>query len=726
MELFSRLVLRLVYFLFDSILRVRVVGLENVPPANESILIVANHQSFLDAPLLTRYLPGTLTFPINTFIARQKWIQTAMRIGGNKTFPLDPANPLAIRALIKHLEANPDTRTVIFPEGRITLTGRLMKVYEGAGLIADKTGAKILPVRIDGAEFSKLSRLGGVVPRTWLPRITITILPPETLDVDKKLKGRARRQVIGKQMSQLMVDTEFKTRKLDRTLFEAMLDTTRHFGMNYPLVTDIERKPLTYRKLCIGSHVLGEKLAHYVPEGKYVGLMLPNSVGAVVTFFALQYINRVPAMINFSAGAQAILAGCEAAEITTIFTSRRFVELGKLGGLVDQLRQKVTIVYLEEVRQDISGFDKIAGLLRSYIMRQTYKSKAGANDPAAVLFTSGSEGVPKGVVLSHKNLLANCYQAAATVDFNPADKMLNAMPMFHAFGLIPGTILPVVMGVPVFMYPSPLHFRIVPELAYDIGATLMFGTDTFLSRYGRYAHPYDMFRMRHVFAGAEKLKPETRQLWADKFGVRILEGYGATEASPVVAVNSPMACRHGTVGRLMPGMEYYLETVKGVSDGKRLFIKGPNVMLGYLKTDKPGVIQPPVSKKGEGWYDTGDIVAIDEDGFVTIKGRAKRFAKIAGEMVSLGAVEDAIQTLWPDNRHAVVTLPDDKRGEKLVLVTDHHKAKRADVMEHAKKTGLAELYVPRDVLCVDKLPLLGSGKPDYPAIQKLVEKKLGS
>lgn len=719
----SRLALKIVYFVFDHILRVKVRGLENVPHG-ERLVIVANHQSFLDAALFTRYLPGVLTFPINTYIAKQKWIQVALDIGGNKTFPLDPTNPLAIRALMKHLEANPHEQAVIFPEGRITVTGRMMKIYEGAGMIADKTGAKILPIRIEGAEFSTLSRLGGVVPRTWLPRITITVLPPMAVDVPPALKGRARRQAIGKRLEQVMVDAEMATRNLDRTLFEAMLDATRDFGMSYPLITDIERKPLTYRKLCIGSMVLGEKLAHYAPEGKYVGLMLPNSIGAVVSFFALQYTGRVPAMINFSAGAQAILAGCEAAQITTIFTSRRFVQLGKLETLIEHLRQKVSIVYLEDVRQDVSAADKLIGLARSFTLRRTYTPKTKPDDPAVVLFTSGSEGVPKGVVLSHKNLLANCYQAAATVDFSPADKMLNAMPMFHAFGLIPGTILPVLMGVKVFMYPSPLHFRIVPELAYDIGATLMFGTDTFLSRYGKYAHPYDFYRMRHIFAGAEKLKPETRQLWADKFGVRILEGYGATEASPVVAVNSPMACKHGTVGRLMPGMDFYLEPVKGVTDGKRLYIKGPNVMLGYLKVDNPGVIQPPVSKKGEGWYDTGDIVTIDDDGFITIKGRAKRFAKIAGEMVSLGAVEDALQTLWPDNRHAVVALPDDKRGEKLVLLTDHHKAKRAEIVEYAKKVGLAELYIPREVVHVDKLPLLGSGKPDYPAIQKVAESKL--
>ena len=274
------------------------------------------------------------------------------------------------------------------------------------------------------------------------------------------------------------------------------------------------------------------------------------------------------------------------------------------------------------------------------------------DEPAVVLFTSGSEGMPKGVALSHANVLANREQVAARIDFSSQDMILNALPLFHSFGLTTGTLLPLLSGMRTFFYPSPLHYRIVPEIAYDVNATLLFGTNTFLAGYARFAHPYDFYSVRYAFAGAEKLKDETRRVWTDKFGVQVFEGYGTTETSPVLAANTPIDMRAGTVGRFLPGIEYALDPVPGV-EGGRLSVRGPNVMLGYLKHDKPGVIQPPATERGAGWYDTGDIVTIDADGFVTIQGRAKRFAKIGGEMISLAAVEELAARAWPDAQHAV-------------------------------------------------------------------------
>ena len=314
-----------------------------------------------------------------------------------------------------------------------------------------------------------------------------------------------------------------------------------------------------------------------------------------------------------------------------------------------------------------------------------------------MLFTSGSEGTPKGVVLSHRNLLANRHQLAAVVDFSPQDIVLNALPVFHSFGLTGGLLLPLLAGVRTFLYPSPLHYRTVPELAYGVNATILFGTDTFLAGYARVADNYDFYSVRYVFAGAERVKPETRRVWFEKFGIRILEGYGATETSPALAVNTPMHFKAGTVGRLLPGIEHRLEPVEGIDEGGRLFVRGPNVMLGYLRAEKPGVLEPPA----DGWYDTGDIVEIDAEGFVTIKGRAKRFAKVAGEMVPLGAVEDFVaQASGRDEQHAVVTVPDAKRGEQLVLVTERADATRAALATAAREAGLPEIFVPRAIVPV--------------------------
>jgi acyl-[acyl-carrier-protein]-phospholipid O-acyltransferase/long-chain-fatty-acid--[acyl-carrier-protein] ligase len=346
---------------------------------------------------------------------------------------------------------------------------------------------------------------------------------------------------------------------------------------------------------------------------------------------------------------------------------------------------------------------------------RTRTQTGDANAPALVLFTSGSEGTPKGVVLSHRNLLANRNQLAAVVDFTPRDVVFNAMPVFHSFGLTGGLLLPLLSGVRTFLYPSPLHYRTVPELVYGLNATILFGTDTFLAGYARMADNYDFYSVRYVFAGAERVKPETSRAWFDKFGIRILEGYGATETAPALAVNTAMHYRGGTVGRFLPGIEHRLEPVPGLAEGQRLFVRGPNVMLGYLRAERPGVIEPPL----DGWYDTGDIVTLDDQGFVTIKGRAKRFAKVAGEMVPLGLVEDFVGRLWPTHTHAVIAAPDPKRGEQLVLVTDNKDAGRPALMAAARDQGLPEIFVPRAIVSVEAIPVLGSGKVDYVGVTKL-------
>jgi acyl-[acyl-carrier-protein]-phospholipid O-acyltransferase/long-chain-fatty-acid--[acyl-carrier-protein] ligase len=347
-------------------------------------------------------------------------------------------------------------------------------------------------------------------------------------------------------------------------------------------------------------------------------------------------------------------------------------------------------------------------------------AEQSAEDPAAILFTSGSEGTPKGVVLSHRNILANAAQAEARIDFGRTDKVFNVLPLFHSFGLTVGFILPLVHGVRIYLYPSPLHYRIVPELIYGSNATILFGTDTFLTGYARSAHAYDFRSLRYILAGAEPVKVSTRRVYMEKFGQRILEGYGVTETAPALALNTPMFNKFGTVGRLLPGMEARLEPVPGVEDGGRLFVRGPNDMLGYLRAEHPGVLERPP----EGWHDTGDIVSIDTEGYITIRGRAKRFAKIGGEMVSLAAVEMLAQELWPDALSGVATVPDPRKGERLILVTTKKDPSRSELVQFARSRGASEMMVPAEVLIVEKLPLLGSGKIDYPALQKFVAERV--
>jgi acyl-[acyl-carrier-protein]-phospholipid O-acyltransferase/long-chain-fatty-acid--[acyl-carrier-protein] ligase len=594
-----------------------------------------------------------------------------------------------------------------------------MKVYDGAGLIADKAEAMVVPVRIDGPETTMFSRLKrSQVRRRLFPKITVTILEPLQLRVDPELKGRKRRQAAGAALYGIMSDMIFRTTSTDRTIVQALVDAAKLHGPNWLAVEDPVSGRMTYKRLLQATAVLGAKLMPLALEGHALGVMLPTSNGAVVTLFAVMSAGRVPAMINFTSGAANILAACRAAEVDTILTARAFVEKGRLDNVVAQLEKQLRIVYLEDIRKTIGFTDKLRGLLhwkRPLVVRKP-------DDRAVILFTSGSEGLPKGVVLSHRNMLANVAQAAARIDFGREDKLFNVLPVFHSFGLTAGTVLPLVSGVSTYLYPSPLHYRTVPELVYGVCATVLFGTDTFLNGYARVANPYDFRSLRYVLAGAEPVRESTRLIYLEKFGLRILEGYGLTETSPVLALNTPMFNKFGSVGRLLPGMTPKLEKVEGVEEGGRLYVKGPNVMLGYLRADKPGVLEPPA----EGWHDTGDIVTIDEQGFVTIKGRAKRFAKVGGEMVSLAAIEMLAAELWPNNVAAVAAISDPRKGERLIMVTDKHGATRSEFMTYARSKHASELMLPAEVVVLDKLPMLGSGKVDQMAVQKFVREQAAS
>ncbi|HMQ10405.1 MAG TPA: AMP-binding protein [Oligoflexia bacterium] len=701
-------------FFCDTVYRVEVKGLDNFHKAGDRVLIVANHMSLLDALLIAVYLPEKPMFAVNSYIAKTWYFKPFLSLV--KAFALDPTNPMATKAIIREIKN--DQKCVIFPEGRITVTGSLMKIYNGPGMIADKSGAMILPIRIDGAQYSFFSRLKGKVRTRWFPKITLTMLEPCRFDLDESIKGRKRRHLSAMKLYDLMSQMLFDSSDYEKSLFESLLDQVKIHGRRHIIAEDTGRKPIRYGMFLSKSFILGEALQSYTQEKEYVGVMMPNMIGTAVTFFALHAYGRVPAMINFSTGAHNVLSACTTASIKSILTSKRFVSQAKLDKLIDAITQHgVKIVYLEDLAKKISVFKKIKGVIKSFIPYGyyfKYNAEEKPENAAVVLFTSGSEGTPKGVVLSHRNIQANRYQLSSRVDFGPGDIVFNALPMFHSFGLTGGTLLPMLCGVKTFFYPSPLHYRVVPELVYDSNATLMFGTDTFLSGYARFANAYDFYAVRYVFAGAEKLKDETRKLWSEKYGVRILEGYGATETSPVLSANTPMHNKSGTVGRMMPGIKYRLEPVPGIEQGGKLIVKGPNIMKGYLLADKPGVIQPPKNDE----YDTGDIVSLDEEGFLSIEGRAKRFAKIAGEMVSLTAVEMYIAELWPKHHHAIVAIPDAKKGEALLLVTENKKAKKEDIRAHAKAKGMTELYVPKTIMHMDKLPLLATGKTDYVQLQK--------
>jgi len=504
--------------------------------------------------------------------------------------------------------------------------------------------------------------------------------------------------------------------KTEETVFDALISARDRFG-DKEILEDQDRKPMTYTGLIRAAFVLGRKIAALTQPGERVGILLPSSMGVVVVYYGLHAHGRVPTMLNFTSGEANVKAAIKAAGVRKILTARRFIEQAKLDDLVTAIETVAEIVWLDDVRKSIGLPDKLYGLLAGMAPR-TFRTPTSPSSPGVILFTSGSFGAPKGVVLSQWNLVANCRQVAQHIDLDPDWVVFNPLPTFHCFGLTGGVLMPLLTGMKAFQYPSPLHAKQIVELIHEVKASLLFATDTFLNQWARIAGPDDFASVQFVVAGAEKVKDETYHLYNTKFhGLKLLEGYGATEAAPVVAVNHPDRNRPGTVGQMLPGMEWRLDPVDGITEGGRLFLRGPNVMHGYLSADDPNRLDPLPG----GWHDTGDIVDIDKDGYVAILGRAKRFAKIGGEMVSLTAVEGLASAVWPEARHAVVSVADSRKGEKLVLVTDRADADVARLAEWARTHGAPELAVPKKIVRVGEVPLLGTGKTDYVTIQQMVE-----
>jgi acyl-[acyl-carrier-protein]-phospholipid O-acyltransferase/long-chain-fatty-acid--[acyl-carrier-protein] ligase len=408
------------------------------------------------------------------------------------------------------------------------------------------------------------------------------------------------------------------------------------------------------------------------------------------------------------------------ADINVVVTSRQFLERIRLS---ETLFRGKKVIFLEDLRQEIGVGDKLRALFRVLFPGGIAAMHRGEEkETACILFTSGSEGVPKGVCLSHENIITNVYQGLSRVDVTRADYFLNVLPIFHSFGLTVGTIIPMFAGARVFFHVSPLHYRIVPELAYDNECTILLATNTFLNGYGRRANAYDFHSMRYVFCGAEGLSDAVFDRYAKTFGVRVMSGYGATECAPIVSIASALCHAYGTVGAILPGIDHKLVPVESIDDAGgrvgRLFVRGKNVMKGYLKNEKAN--HKYLVEDG-GWYDTGDVVEITEEGFLKILGRRKRFAKISGEMVSLTAVEEVIARELAGRKDvAVMTRRDELRGESLVVVTNNGRMDLPSVRQILRAHGFSDLAVPRDIRFMREMPKLGSGKIDYVRLEEMM------
>ncbi|MDX8481965.1 AMP-binding protein [Mesorhizobium sp. VK24D] len=680
--------------------------------AQAPVIYVVSHQSRIEPALMLSLLPDDTLHILDEASARSPWLEPWRELA--RTIAFNAEHVFVSRRLVRVLKGK--GRLAVYLPDTVEPDVKSFRLFRAITRIAMQADARIVPIFVAGSRDLPLSQTpADKAPRHWFPRLSLSVLEPMTI-----AELVARNPDMASNTNALFdrfAEARLYGTNLDRGLFLAMRDAAARVGASHPIIEDVISGALSYRRMFIGARVLGRRFEAVTAPGEAVGLLLPNANGVVLSFVGLISAARVAAMINYTAGPASVTAAIRTAVIRTVVSSRAFIEKAGIADIVAAVEAGgAKMLWLEDVRESVTMLDKVAAALFWRFPLQPQK----AGKPAVILFTSGSEGTPKAVVLSHRNLLANAMQAEARITISPADILLNVLPVFHSFGLTGGTILPLVTGVKLFLYPSPLHYKLIPEVARKVKPTVMFGTDTFLANYARTAKDGDFSSLRFVVAGAEAVKPETRRVYRDRFQASIIEGFGLTEAAPVVAVNTAIHNRDGTVGRLLPAIRMKLESVEGITDAGRLWLDGPNMMMGYMTAERPGELQPL-----EGWHDTGDIVAVDRDGFITIRGRAKRFAKIAGEMVSLGAVELLVQSLWPEERHAVVAVPDKRRGERIVLVTTAGDASAEELRQFGKKAGAAELMVPGDIVKVEEIPVLGSGKTDYVSARKLAIDRLG-
>lgn len=699
------------------LMKIRVFFMETEEMLPQKGIYIANHVSWLDPIVLFAFLPKDPVLLLHSKLYKNKVVRFFLKTANVMEF--NYMNAQDAKKVIDLI--NQDKFVLMFPEGCMTDSGDIMKIYEAPAVISDRTGAPFIPIWIAGAEYSPFSETEGNQPHRLLPKIKITVGKTEVISVNEELKKNRDylRDVTYHILNRLRFQKRYSSKL---TLPHALLRTARIYGkVNWlqrrKVLEDIQRQPQSYFDLIVKAHILGKKFAEHTKVGEKVALMLPNSVASVVSFFALSFYGRIPAMLNFSHGPTIVVSMCRTVQAKVIITSKAFIVKGKMEGLVEVLKEnKFKVLYLEDLAKTITLKDKIAGYLAYKFRRIPVATQS--TDTAVILFTSGSEGAPKAVLLSHSNILSNVQQTICFEQLMVRDLMFNSLPMFHSFGLTVGTFYPLFNGAKVFLFPSPLMYRSITELLYELRATIMVATDTFYKVYAKISHPYDFKHVRLCYAGAEAVKQETRDMVSEKLGKRLMEGYGTTECAPIICVNNYLFNKFGTLGKLPPALEYKIEPVAGIKKGGELCVRGPNVMKGYMFASNPGVLVPVEN----GWYHTGDVVEVDDLGFVKIVDRVKRFAKIAGEMISLTAVENLGYEIWKteDFHCGAVAIPHPKKGEQIVFVSNNPEAGKPKFSEKVQKKAMSELYVPSLFLYREEMPLLATGKADVQTLKKWV------
>jgi acyl-[acyl-carrier-protein]-phospholipid O-acyltransferase/long-chain-fatty-acid--[acyl-carrier-protein] ligase len=727
-EWFGRLLL---FFLTHTIYRVKVLGRDNFPDKTGALL-VCNHMSFVDALLLIASTDRPIRFLMYKGIYDNKFIKPFAK--AMKAIPI--SSEQRPRDMIRSLRTASDALrqddiVCIFAEGQITRTGQLLPFRRGLERIMKGVDVPIIPVNLDGVWGSIFSFERG----RFLWKMPRRIPYPVTVSFGQAMPPTSTAIAVRRAVQELQAEAFQQRKRRMKTLDRAFVRTARRFPLRF-MMADGRTPRVSFGSALTKAIYIARRLRPLIGERKMVGLLLPPSVGGALTNYALTMLGRIAVNLNYTASSEVIASCASQCSVDVVITSKAFVER------FPRLEIPGRTVFLEDALQSPRFIEKIVSLLVAWFLPQTLlrmaigtagsARKINVDDLATIIFSSGSTGDPKGVMLTHFNIVSNIQQVSQAFMLGRGDKILGILPFFHSFGFMAALWMPAVNGVGVVYHPNPLDAKVIGELVGKYKVTFLIATPTFLQAYMRRCSPESFGSLQYVLVGAEKLPERVALAFEDTFGIRPLEGYGCTECSPVVTVNGrdfrapgfrQVGGRRGKIGHPLPGVSVKvvdLDTGEPVAPGTAgmLLVKGPNVMKGYL-----GKPEKTAEVLRDGWYTTGDVALMEEDGFLTITDRLSRFSKIGGEMVPHIRIEDKLQELAEitEQVFAVTALPDEKKGERIVVVYTLTPEKLAPVLEKLSQCDLPALWKPRpnQFFHIDALPVLGTGKIDLRGVKAI-------
>ncbi|HWC98615.1 MAG TPA: acyl-[ACP]--phospholipid O-acyltransferase [Candidatus Sulfopaludibacter sp.] len=712
----------LLWIVTHTLFRIRIVGQENVPFRGPALL-VSNHMSHIDGFLIGACVQRFIRFMVWKPYYQMKPLNWFLR----KTYaiPVGTSNAReaveAIRAARRQLEAG--HVVCIFAEGAITRTGNMLPFKRGMEKIVAGTNVPVIPVHLDGVWGSIFSFEGGKFFWKWPKTIPYAVTVSFGAPMASGVAAHEVRQAIQELSADAAAHRYTDADRLDRRVIRTARRNWNRFAM-----ADSSGRELTYGRMLTGSVMMAAWARGAGADGESIGVLLPPTVPGALVNIGITIAGRVPVNLNFTAGREAMASAMQQCGIRTVVTSKIFLAKAKLEAFDG-------MVFVEDVLARAGKVAKLRALLMARLAPEAWLSRSTAGT-ASVIFSSGSTGVPKGVMLSHTNVLANIESIAQVFGITPRDRIVGVLPFFHSFGYTVTIWFPMVSGCGVVYHPNPTDAKGIGELVARHRATLLLSTPTFCSTYTRKCSQEEFASLRYVLVGAEKLREPVAAAFREKFGVELMEGYGCTEMSPVVAVNAPdfesngyrqTGHKDGTVGHPLPGVAAKIVdpvTLRPLPPNQEglLLVKGANRMVGYL-----GEPERTAESCHEGWYITGDIALLDDEGFLRITDRLSRFSKIAGEMVPHLKIEEALSGALGDVACAVTAIADDVRGERLVALYVHAEISPAEVWQRLAGTELPRLWLPKreDIHAVEALPLLGTGKLDLRGAKSLAQQLSG-